>query len=432
MYAVVYARKSKGHDTETQLFRCEQQAVVLGVQIVDTYIDDDISGSKGLYRENYQRLLEDVRSGKLKDHVVLVRDQDRLTRENKKELGEWVIATEAAGIKTYNSDGSRIQDDLITDIRGAMAKEESRQIASRMRARKESDAAKGKPAGTHYRPYGYTHAYGSLVPDEVKVVREVAQRFLAGETLFGIANDLNKRGTLTYLGKQWTSTRLSQMLKKPEYAGMRTYKGEVIAQGTWRPIFTKQEHDEITAKLSKNKRFSSSTARKHLLSGILVCDECGTKLSVNSPRAKYYMYVCLKSRGGCGKLGRNKEAIEAFVIRKTYEAIKALPSATAPAPDNSAEIGRLEAKITEAREAYKADVIPLTDFVDIRNDTEAKIKALKVTQKQAPLPINTAEAFIKSKNTDKQRATIARFWPVIGVKKAGRGVKFHPNQLVFP
>ena len=48
------------------------------------------------------------------------------------------------------------------------------------------------------------------------------------------------------------------------------------------------------------------------------------------------------------------------------------------------------------------------------------------------MPIDDAETFIKSDDVSKQRDTIRRFFPVVGIKAAGQGVRFKPDQLVFP
>jgi hypothetical protein len=181
------------------------------------------------------------------------------------------------------------------------------------------------------------------------------------------------------------------------------------------------------------------------LTGILVCDECGTRMSrghkygkphKDGTRKRQYIYRCERQRGGCGGVSRNQSALENFILRLTYEAMKRLPVIKEKVIDTTAgEIARQEKKIADAKQAYKDDAIDIAEFVDIRQDAQKKIKDLKKNRaqfKRQPLPIDDAEAFIRSDDISKQRDTIRRFFPVVGVKAAGQGVRFNPDQLVFP
>jgi len=153
-------------------------------------------------------------------------------------------------------------------------------------------------------------------------------------------------------------------------------------------------------------------------------------------KVRRYGYVCQRARGGCGSVSRSSKALEEFFLKLTYETIRRLPAVKEKIVDTTAaEIARQEKKIADAKQAYKDDMIDIAEFVDIRQDAQGKIKDLKKNQnrvKRQPLPIDDAEAFIKSDDINKQRDTIRRFFPVVGVKSVGQGVRFKPDQLVFP
>ncbi len=166
--------------------------------------------------------------------------------------------------------------------------------------------------------------------------------------------------------------------------------------------------------------------------GILACDNCGNKLTVGYG-GKGKQYKCdSQRRGACGKLARNLKTLDDFMTQLTYEALKRVPKPTVVKVDRTPElIKKYNNKISEARNAYKADVIGLEDFVDIRTEMQAKISERKKTTVQEPMPVDSADAFLKA-DMDKQRDTIRRLWPVIGVKACGKGHKFSPDHLAFP
>src|SRR5690625_4025976 len=80
--AAIYARISSDDGTALgvgrQIADCEREAQRRGWVIADRYIDNDVSASRGAPRPEYQRMLTDVRAGRL--GAVVVWDVDRLTR----------------------------------------------------------------------------------------------------------------------------------------------------------------------------------------------------------------------------------------------------------------------------------------------------------------------------------------------------------------
>ncbi|NKS02703.1 hypothetical protein GS528_17345 [Rhodococcus hoagii] len=66
-------------------------------------------------------------------------------------------------------------------------------------------------------------------------MREMVRRFLAGESVWAIAKDLNERGVSTPGSSPlWRASIMTQMLKRPTYAGLRTHRGVVTGRGSGR------------------------------------------------------------------------------------------------------------------------------------------------------------------------------------------------------
>lgn len=459
---VFYFRKSIGDDFATQVLRCLQYARGAGLRL-DTsvgtegvYYDDDKSGSKDIERPGYEKLMSDIMSGALSGHFVIVRDQDRLSRRESSVLEEYHVIAELSKVRTFESAGREVKDDVTTGIIGVLSRAESKLTGHRQRARKELRAIEGKPPASRVKRIGYTLGYDSIDWEEAKMLRRARKKVVAGRSLASICKEMREHGVVKPNGKPYLVADLSRLLRNPAYAALRVFtrdievegevisKGSVVAKGAWPKIFTEDEHYEVVAVLSKNESWATEKAPKHLLTGILVCAECGTKMARGSKTGKkhkdgtknrLYVYHCQRGRGGCGKVSRSARALEDFFVDLTYKAIKRLPVVVEKVVDTTeSEILRQQAKIDDAVQAFKNDAIDIVALADIRQDAQKKIASLRRERKvrPKPLPIDDAETFLSSNDVGKRRDTIRRFFPVVGVKLAGNGVRFHPNQLVFP
>lgn len=453
---VRYYRKSSGDDFSTQVMRCDQYEARMGLTL-DTslgddgvYEDKDISGGRE-DRSGYQRLLRDIITGKLDGKLIVSRDQERITRGKSSVFEEFTYNCERSGVRVFEATtGREIKDDLTSGVLAVVARQDRKRIGILQQGRKEWHALEGHPPKGRWRRFGYTDSYTEIVWEEAKWLRRMRKWARAGVKSWSIAKRLKKAGVLTVAGKPFQSRNVVNSLTAPEYATIRTYDrdlevdgviipaGEKVADGQWPAIFTEEEHTELVEIFSGNKSFSTDNGKtKYLLIGILVCDECGLRLSTAyAPKLKDgtrpKVYRCDPSdMNACGKVSRNMEAVDDFMVKLTYRAIKRLPKADNKPKSNKKEIEALDRRIREARNAYKKGSIDIADFSDIKRDLQGAIKELVKQEKSQQLPVDSAEAFLKA-DTDQQRATIRRFWPAIGVKPSGRGRGFTREQLVFP
>ncbi len=141
--------------------------------------------------------------------------------------------------------------------------------------------------------------------DEAGVVRELAGRLLAGETVQSMAGDLNARGITTTRGGQWAPRNLSRTLGNPLYGGNLAYKGETITRlANVTPILDRDTFDAVQAKLGARKRGPKATGR-YPLSGTAVCDNpaCPRRGTMaGHPRTGgQRAYICAPVSGGCGQ-----------------------------------------------------------------------------------------------------------------------------------
>lgn len=288
-----------------QIEDCRQLAAARGWFVAEEYIDNDVSAFRGKVRPAYQRMLADLGDG-LRDAVV-VYNLDRLTRRPI-ELEEFRLLCERAGVSqvaTVTSDFDLGNDDglFMARITAAVAAKESGRKSERLRRKHQQLAEQGRPNGGYRRPYGYAADRLTVVESEALVIRDLVVRYLAGESLRSLAAWLNAEGIASVGGSEWRSPTLRLMLASGRIAGLREYKGQVVGPAVWPAIITPEQRRQVLVRMAAGVVTGRRTPRRYLLSGLLRCGKCGTRL-YSSPRGDRRRYVCVSGpdHGGCGRL----------------------------------------------------------------------------------------------------------------------------------
>lgn len=122
-----------------------------------------------------------------------------------------------------------------------------------------------------YIPYGFVQkATGIFIePQQAKVVQQIYQRYLAGDSLEGIVDFLFQESIPSPQGKErWTRPVINNMLSNQKYVGyIIDFADFFLVQGE---KGKRSNVDEYTGK-RKAARYSS----QNVLSGLLACTECG-------------------------------------------------------------------------------------------------------------------------------------------------------------
>ncbi|WP_010358436.1 recombinase family protein, partial [Streptomyces acidiscabies] len=137
--AVIYCRISQdrtgaGLGIDRQREDCEALAARMGWEVVEVYVDNDVSAFSGKLRKGYRQMLADLNDGKAT--IVIVWHTDRLHR-SPTELEEYIDLSDRRGIATHTVQAGSI--DLTTPsgrmtarILGAVARQESEHKGERV------------------------------------------------------------------------------------------------------------------------------------------------------------------------------------------------------------------------------------------------------------------------------------------------------------
>jgi len=323
--AGIYARISSDPEgthlgVERQITDCEALAARLGWSVADVYVDNDISAWSGKARPDYLRLLDDLKNQVI--NGIVVWHPDRLTR-HPRELEELISLVEDRGdvrIETVTAgdyDLSTSAGRSVARIVGAIARKDSDDASTRLRRKHAELAAAGKVAGGGPRPFGYTNDRLSVVAEEAAVIREMATRVLAGDSLRSVAVDLNSRGIRTSQGNEWDSSGIKRVLMSPRTSGRREYQREFFP-AVWPPIITPEQSDRLRRKLGSRTTKDRRAPRRYLLTGgLLRCGRCDAPMVARPDAKGRRRYVCAKGPGqaGCGRLSALAEPLEQLITQ---------------------------------------------------------------------------------------------------------------------
>ncbi len=320
----IYTRLSEDRDgTQTATARQEADARKLAADrdwtVSEVFTDVDLSAfNRRVRRPGFEQLLDALAAGRVAG--VITWKLDRLTRQPR-DLERLLDALEhgGAGLASVHDpvDVSGPMGLAMLRIGVVMANVESSNISIRGRRKAEELARAGAPTTGGTRAFGYTKDRRGLVDAEARQIREAASRVLAGESTRGIARAWNDAGVPTPTGGTWVPGVVARLLRAPLIAGLRSHRGDVVAEGAWPAIIDRDTHDQLRLALDPaTRRTTRGRPRTYLLSGgIARCAVCGAAL-VSRPREDgRRRYVCARGPGlpGCGAIAIMADDLEQVI-----------------------------------------------------------------------------------------------------------------------
>jgi site-specific DNA recombinase len=377
MRIAIYVRVSTQRQAQTQTIeqqidrlRTHLQAQGWPLPEGDIFRDDGYSGAS-LKRPGLDRLRD--RAAMASFDKIFVTDPDRLARNY---VHQMLLLEELQkhGCRVEFLDRPMSQDphdQLLLQIRGAVAEYERTLIAERMRRGRQRQFQAGKMLPWTRAPYGYRMAADRprdpsgvyQDPAEAAVVAEMFAWYLEGRhTLHGLVDHLHGLGFLSPSGKPfWSGPSVRGILKNPIYTG-RVYanrtrcrdaqirrsathpigrphgtaspvpEGEWIEVGTVPAVVTREQFDRVQAKLAANRSFSARNNKvgTYLLRSLVSCGSCGLACLARRlpPRNSYYVCTgktrAARHRNGatCGSRYIPSQAIDDLVWQDLRELLR--------------------------------------------------------------------------------------------------------------
>jgi site-specific DNA recombinase len=303
----VYTRLSRDRDEQTSTTRqaqdCRRLIEAKGWELAEVHEDVDFSAYRNVRRPAYERLEAKVRAREI--DAVVVWKIDRLAR-SLKEFLRFAELCERNGVALVSVhepfDTSSPIGRAIMQVLAVFAELESATIGIRVRSARDYAAVNGKPKAGGHRAFGYERDMTQRLSEAV-AVRQAVDRVLHGESFTTIAKEWNAQPLPTVGGAigKWSTATVARTLRSAHLAGLRVHRGEIAGEGTWEPIITRAEHEALQRPRSANKR----AQRSYLLTGVLFCGRCGTRMTgrtykANERARRTYYCAPHPSYGGCG------------------------------------------------------------------------------------------------------------------------------------
>ncbi|TXS30759.1 recombinase family protein [Streptomyces sp. ms191] len=409
--AVVYVRISQDRTgahlgVDRQREDCEALANRNGWDVVEVYIDNDLSAYSGKPRPGYRRMLTDLQDGVAT--VVVAWHNDRLHR-SPTELEEYIDVSERHGVSTHTVQAGHL--DLSTPsgrmtarIHGAVARHESEHKAERV-ARARLQKAQAGEWGGGLRPFGWGVPTGETrikvdrgagdvevpvldmnqaVPEEAAAIEAGHDQLLAGGSLRGWVRWLADKGFTSTQGNPIGETAARDLLLRPRNAGLAIYKGEEIGTGNWEPLVSEAKHRAVVSILGDpTRRTTPGPEPKWFGSLIYKCGlpGCGEGMICSqSGGSRLPSYRCSTRHGG----GRRGDKLDEYIQDLIVERLSRPDAADLLLPGpNDADVAALQVeseqirrRLTDLAAAFGAGQIMLPQFTAGSDVARAQLESV--------------------------------------------------------
>ena len=281
------------------------------------YIDEGITGTSDVKRENFMRMIEDAKQDKF--DLIITKEISRFSRNTIDSIKYTrLLLTYGVFVLFVNDNINTALPDaeLRLTIMASMAQDEIRRLSERVKFGMNRAILKGELLGNNL-IYGYKKKNNKLViiEEEANIIRTIFSEYgLNKNSLSKIANNLNDQKITTREGNKWTSTTISRIIKNPKYKGYYCgKKSEVIDYITKKikyldsskwiiykdpkripKIVNETLWNKANKRLINRKKSSSRSNTKYLYSGKIFCQRDGSTFNrrVFRKQTKEITWIC--------------------------------------------------------------------------------------------------------------------------------------------
>ena len=381
------------------------------LSVFDTYVDDGWSGTN-FDRPNFQRMIGDIETKKV--NMVITKDLSRLGRDyimTGHYMERYFPEHRVRYISLLDGIDTGVDSTAndITPFRAIMNDMYAKDISKKIKSVKRDKQRKGQFIGG--KPmYGYkmhpTEKNKIVIDEEVApIVRRIFALALSGISCRKIATTLNEEGIPTpsaYCGwkarntgpysGQWSSERISEMLKNETYIGNMvqgrmvkiSYKSKkclrqspenwVVVEGTHEPIIDSETFQKVQ-RLINSRKHTRSRTYDFLLKGLIFCHECGYPMAVinrkNAAGEDRLFFVCrtyqrFTKAGVCTCHSIKEETVNEAVLAKVREDCQAYldPERLRPIAEEEVEKAKKAAKCKAEIQSLQSKITAMTTKLD--------------------------------------------------------------------
>lgn len=334
-----------GYSIEAQQRAISKFALANGYDIQHSYIDRAKTGTNAK-RPEFQRMMKDAKEGLF--DVIIIHKIDRFSR-NRYDFAVYEAHLTMCGVKLISvteNFGEGVEADLMKGFHELFADYYSKNLSREVRKGMDVLSSKGLHTGGSP-PLGYDVVDKKLVINEyeAEIVRLIFEMYANRHTYNDMAKELNARGYTTKSGNEFSVSSFNSILTQRKYIGEYSYNRRVARSVTGKynshankpedeivripnavpRIIDDETFNKVQARLNQNKRktFTYNSKSNYLLSGLIVCGQCGFHYQGNSRKNSkgkvYSSYRCGKKQNhkiGCGNSEIEKNRLENFVIEQ--------------------------------------------------------------------------------------------------------------------
>ncbi len=327
--AVIYARYSSDRQTEQsiegQIRVCNDYAERNGILIVNQYVDRATTGTND-NREAFQQMLKD--SDKKSFDYVLVYKLDRFSR-NKFEMAMHRKHLKDNGIKILSA-MENIPDTpegiLLESLLEGMNQYYSEELSQKTRRGQRETRLKGLHCAGKLNYGYYTEKKKVFIhPEESEIVKEIFERYAAGERGNEIAISFAERGIL-YRDKPFSPANIYIILHGEKYTGKYVLHGEIY-DNIYPQIIEPELYERCKQKIDANRYGNHIPDYSYLLRRRVYCGECGTRMTSYSGTSKsgrvskYYKCWNAIGKRNCTAKFIKKDILDEIVIKALQETL---------------------------------------------------------------------------------------------------------------
>ena len=303
-------------------------------ELADIYADQGITGTSIDKRDDFLRMMEDCRKGRI--DRILVKSSSRFAR-NAKESLEAVRELAALGVSVYfeeqNIDTAQVSGEVLIAIFAALAQRESEAISKRRRWSYQVQMKKGQ-FNTCQAPIGYRLDGRELevIPEEAKVVQRIFREYLSGRNSRELARMLNEENVL---GLDWKYNTIDYILQNERYAGnallQKRYTTDTLPfclkknRGERPQYFVEDINEAIVsqkifdkAQALRRERRVAQGQMHNKVSQHMRCS-CGSPIRAKQVRDRWYWVCCWHDeRHTCPLMPIPEEEVEQAFLRLYY------------------------------------------------------------------------------------------------------------------